>query len=67
MKAAAAKAELKRLASSEVASSSARYFKSGPGEYAEGDIFIGVRVPMLRKVARQFKQLPNSLIKTTYT
>ena len=62
MKAAAAKEVLKSLALSEVASSSARYFKSGPGEYAEGDIFIGVRVPMLRKVAREFRQLPVSEI-----
>lgn len=62
MKTAAAKDELKRLASSEVASSSARYFKSGPGEYAEGDNFIGVRVPMIRKVAREFSQLPISEI-----
>ncbi len=38
-----------------------RFFKTGPGEYAEGDIFIGVRVPMTRKIARQFKDLPLDL------
>lgn len=36
---------------------SARFFKTGPGEYAEGDIFIGVTVPETRAIARLFKGL----------
>ncbi|MCA9341939.1 DNA alkylation repair protein [Candidatus Saccharibacteria bacterium] len=35
-----------------------RFFKTAPGEYGEGDIFIGARVPMTRKVCRDFKTLP---------
>ncbi|MFA5089134.1 MAG: DNA alkylation repair protein [Candidatus Omnitrophota bacterium] len=37
-----------------------RFFKTAPGEYGEGDIFIGVTVPSLRKLSRESVALPLS-------
>lgn len=34
------------------------FFKTGPGEYAEGDQFIGAKVPEVRKVSVEFATLP---------
>lgn len=53
-----AKHRLRSCASPEQAANLARFFKTGPGEYGEGDRFIGVKVPVIRKVAKEFKSLP---------
>ena len=54
------RARLESLADPRIAGSSQRFFKTGPGEYGEGDRFLGVRVPDVRKVAREFRAAPLS-------
>jgi len=50
--------ELKNKANKEKAKLLQGFFKTGKGEYGEGDIFIGVVVPETRKTAIKFKSLP---------
>jgi 3-methyladenine DNA glycosylase AlkD len=54
--AAAIRARLRALANPTIAAHSARFFKSGPGEYGAGDSFLGIRVPDVRRVAREFRE-----------
>ena len=53
---------LKEVSSKEKALSSAWFFKTRPGQYGHGDVFIGVTVPEQRKVAKEFQDLPLSEI-----
>jgi 3-methyladenine DNA glycosylase AlkD len=58
MKAADVRKELQSMADPDKAAILQRFFKTGPGQYGEGDIFIGVMVPQSRQVAKKFSQLP---------
>jgi 3-methyladenine DNA glycosylase AlkD len=57
------KARLQRIGTKKRAKVSQRFFKTGPGEYGEGDIFVGVTVPELRRLAREYQGI--TLAETT--
>lgn len=54
------KSELLALANPKKAKDFAWFFKTGKGEYGEGDVFYGVRVPDCRTIAKAHKDLPFS-------
>lgn len=49
--------DLRSIADPRIAEHSGRFFKSGPGEYGEGDKFLGIRVPDQRRVAKKYRSL----------
>jgi 3-methyladenine DNA glycosylase AlkD len=57
-------ADLQKLADKEKVGFLAHYFKTGKGEYGEGDVFIGLTVPQIRTVAKQYKDLSFSEIES---
>ena len=57
MKASLALEDLKGYGKKSRVSDLARFYKTGPGEYAEGDVFLGGTVPQTRSVASTFKKL----------
>ncbi|MGV7220935.1 MAG: DNA alkylation repair protein [Nitrospinales bacterium] len=51
---------LSSLANSKIAEHSQRFFKTNKGEYGFGDIFLGIRVPVLRQAVKKFNAAPLS-------
>jgi len=49
--------KLRELSDSDIAAHSQQFFKTGRGEYGEGDRFLGIRVPTLRKCVREYRAI----------
>ncbi len=65
------RADLERLSDPETAANRTRFFKAGPGEYGEGDVFRGLTVPQVRTLDKKYRKrvtLKNAeaLLKSVY-
>jgi 3-methyladenine DNA glycosylase AlkD len=49
--------ELRQLSDRKIAEHSQRFFKTGKGQYGQGDKFLGIRVPVIRKFAKKYSQI----------
>jgi 3-methyladenine DNA glycosylase AlkD len=57
------KSDLKTLANPEKVPIYQNFFKTGKGQYGEGDIFIGVTVPNTKTIAKKYKNIDIKIIK----
>lgn len=55
---------MKRAADPKKAAFFPTFFKTGPGGYAQGDVFLGVTVPEQRRIARRHRELPLDALAT---
>ncbi len=62
MKASEVKTQLQIIANPEKALLLQGFFKTGEGQYGEGDLFMGITVPQQRSIAKNYKELPLSEI-----
>jgi 3-methyladenine DNA glycosylase AlkD len=54
----AVKQQIDALGNPEDADVLQRFFKTGPGEYGEGDVFVGVKIPPQRAIAKEHAHMP---------
>jgi 3-methyladenine DNA glycosylase AlkD len=57
------RSELQALSDPAKAKVLQRFFKTAPGEYGEGDVFMGIAVPQLRAISKKYKDLSLSDIR----
>ena len=50
--------DLQKLSNPKNAFELQRFFKTGPGQYGEGDIFWGIKVPITRELVKKYKKMP---------
>ena len=56
--------EIRALANKEIAQHSLRFFKTDKGEYGHGDLFLGVRAPQIRLIAKKHVDISITDMKT---
>lgn len=54
--------KIRKLGNAERAEVSQRFFKTAPGQYGEGDIFLGLSVPQMREIAKEYRAISDEEI-----